>query len=420
MHIKDLVEKGEEIPEKFLDLAEMSTEPSEYVDIDPGNSNPSKEDEVFFPMLSNEEQSQIVDKVRTTDGVLVQGPPGTGKSHTIANLICHLLASGSRILVTAKTPRALQVLEGLLPDEIKPLCINLLGSGPDERKALQSSVGGILGKRNVWDIGRAENEIKQLNIKTRKLREEKAEIDRQLRAIRESETYSQSIAEGAYQGTASQIARRVKALEEECKWFTDDIPFDWNYPTLLDDIEAILVDLRNLTPSIREQLARERPKDLLTPEQFAVLVNDEIRAIEDERTALQEAESFMAELYKRSNDGTTSGLQEELLYRKDLQAKTDSLTKVKIANILALQESLLLFMGTRAKLLNLDLPWLRQAINDVTSSNASIWHKLLHVTRQLDSDIGEMVAKVDSSEVEIPVNVNRIVLLEDAQNKSLC
>jgi putative protein kinase ArgK-like GTPase of G3E family len=41
----------------------------------------------------------------------VQGPPGTGKSHTIANLICHLLATGNKVLVTAQTKRALEVLK---------------------------------------------------------------------------------------------------------------------------------------------------------------------------------------------------------------------------------------------------------------------------------------------------------------------
>ncbi|MGE5599552.1 MAG: hypothetical protein ACM3XS_09250 [Bacteroidota bacterium] len=30
----------------------------------------------------------------------MQGPPGTGKSHTIANLICHLLATGQWSLWT--------------------------------------------------------------------------------------------------------------------------------------------------------------------------------------------------------------------------------------------------------------------------------------------------------------------------------
>ena len=39
----------------------------------------------------------------TTHGCAVLvGPPGTGKSQTIANVICHYLATGRRVLVTSK------------------------------------------------------------------------------------------------------------------------------------------------------------------------------------------------------------------------------------------------------------------------------------------------------------------------------
>ena len=44
-------------------------------------------EEIYFPLLSNDKQNEIVRKLKGRPGVLVQGPPGTGKSHTIANLI---------------------------------------------------------------------------------------------------------------------------------------------------------------------------------------------------------------------------------------------------------------------------------------------------------------------------------------------
>jgi AAA domain len=53
--------------------------------------------EVFFPLAANREQRRIVEAINRQRGVLVQGPPGTGKSHTIANLVCHLLASEASI-----------------------------------------------------------------------------------------------------------------------------------------------------------------------------------------------------------------------------------------------------------------------------------------------------------------------------------
>ena len=73
---------------------------------------------MYFPLPANAEQESIVNKIQTQNGVLVQGPPGTGKSHTIANLICHLLAQGQRVLVTSHTARALKVLKDKLPKEV--------------------------------------------------------------------------------------------------------------------------------------------------------------------------------------------------------------------------------------------------------------------------------------------------------------
>ena len=88
-------------------------------------------EETYFPLAANREQRRIVETINRRRGVLVQGPPGTGKSHTIANLVCHLLATGKRVLITAETGRALRVLKDKLPEAIQPLCVSLLGQGGD-------------------------------------------------------------------------------------------------------------------------------------------------------------------------------------------------------------------------------------------------------------------------------------------------
>ena len=61
-----------------------------------------KDEEVLFPLPSNDEQYKIVDKVKSSNIVLVQGPPGTGKSHTIANLLSHFISEGKKVLVTSE------------------------------------------------------------------------------------------------------------------------------------------------------------------------------------------------------------------------------------------------------------------------------------------------------------------------------
>ena len=71
----------------------------------------------FFPKAFNEEQIAIVRRLESpeVEGVVVQGPPGTGKTHTIANIICHYLATGRRVLVTSKSEGALAVLRDQIP-----------------------------------------------------------------------------------------------------------------------------------------------------------------------------------------------------------------------------------------------------------------------------------------------------------------
>src|SRR5262249_12658784 len=43
--------------------------------------------ELFFPLEYNDQQKEILDRLKERFGILVQGPPGTGKSHTIANIV---------------------------------------------------------------------------------------------------------------------------------------------------------------------------------------------------------------------------------------------------------------------------------------------------------------------------------------------
>src|SRR5207237_1075619 len=50
--------------------------------------------DVFFPKPFNDDQLEILRRLSQSDGLVVQGPPGTGKTHTIANLLCHAMATG--------------------------------------------------------------------------------------------------------------------------------------------------------------------------------------------------------------------------------------------------------------------------------------------------------------------------------------
>jgi MoxR-like ATPase len=60
--------------------------------LDGSSATPAILADPLLPLASNQQQRHVVEQLRTDAAVVVQGPPGTGKTHTIANLICALLA----------------------------------------------------------------------------------------------------------------------------------------------------------------------------------------------------------------------------------------------------------------------------------------------------------------------------------------
>jgi len=385
--IKEQIEHGRDIPGEFADLAEIRPKDGREPSDEPEESNAVFDGEVFFPKPSNDEQRRIVNKIRAASGVLVQGPPGTGKSHTIANLICHLLATGQRTLITAKTPRALQVLEGLVPDELRPLCINLLGSGLEERRSLESSVGGILRKNEEWNELLAEGERENSEECLRQLREEKARVNRRLRDIRESETHTQSIAEGAYRGTAARIAEAVNRNRADYGWFTDSVPLDKTCHIAITDLRNVLVALRQFTPEKRRELGLAWPEAMPSSERFANLVRNEKNAIEEEQNSAHEGDERLAYLLAENN----------------------------LPAIEAIRDAFLTFRDTQSKLRATPHSWMNDALRDVLGGNSSLWHELLRVTRDVIASIEELVATADESRTDFPDTTDIRCLHEDAR-----
>ena len=212
--IIDQIKDGEEIPEnirRIIDIVDDSpSEEKEGVEIKAGTTTSTLPDiELYFPLPANDEQKRIVQKVEHRRGVLVQGPPGTGKSHTIANLICHFLAKGNRILVTSETPRALEVLRSKLPREIEELCVVWLGSDPDSQKALEKSVIGITQRKANWNASKELNLIDQFAHRLDAERKEQARLRHDLRACKESDIYQHQTCLVVTRGRFSRLQCRL-------------------------------------------------------------------------------------------------------------------------------------------------------------------------------------------------------------------
>jgi hypothetical protein len=180
------------------------------------------EEPIYFPKKYNSEQVDIIHKSRKRSKVLVQGPPGTGKSHTIANLICHLLANGNRILVTAQKKRALEVLKGQLPQEFQSLAVNLLSGDASSIMDLEASVSAVNEKlSSITDLDEFKTAIKQKAHELDSLKKKHRTLEHQLIKVREKDTYRQWINEN-YSGTLFEIAQKIEANAPQYDWYKDD------------------------------------------------------------------------------------------------------------------------------------------------------------------------------------------------------
>ncbi|MGC8666541.1 MAG: AAA domain-containing protein [Chthonomonadales bacterium] len=228
--------------ERFISEGEPSGGGAGTTPEDPEANSGLGDSRLYFPLPTNEEQRRIAERLRVRPYVLVKGPPGTGKSHTIANLICHLLASGERVLVTAHAPKALAVLRDLLPSEIRNLCVTAFGSTHDDQRLLEDSVRGILSRKNEWRASKsAQEQIAALEGELRQLEDRVAQVERDLRETREAETRSH-VLYGGHEGTAAQIARAVEAKEEAYAWFPE-VPKDASRCPLDSDQIILLAEI---------------------------------------------------------------------------------------------------------------------------------------------------------------------------------
>lgn len=150
----------------------------------------TKNDEVLFPLPSNDEQYKIVDKVKSSNIVLVQGPPGTGKSHTIANLLSHYISEGKKVIVTSEKAKALEVLREKLPKNIRSLSLALLTSkGVD--KDLEVSIENVL-RHQVDDneLVKIKESITSLSVRLETNHRKKQEIIRNIIELMSKDTIS--------------------------------------------------------------------------------------------------------------------------------------------------------------------------------------------------------------------------------------
>jgi very-short-patch-repair endonuclease len=178
---------------------------------------------LFFPKPFNEEQVAIADQLENprVEGVVVQGPPGTGKTHTIANIICHYLATGRRVLVTSKSEGALAVLRDQIPEGIRDLAISLLTSEREGLKQLEITVNMLASMISSLDTRAVERDIRDGEFRISELERRIEAIDVEIRSFADKHMHRVGGADGKDGQLPIDLARRVVRDQDKYVWFSD-------------------------------------------------------------------------------------------------------------------------------------------------------------------------------------------------------
>ena len=233
--------------------------------VEPENSDEAGaggEDHLYFPKPYNESQVAIIERLAESDGVVVQGPPGTGKTHTIANIICHCLATGQRVLVTSKGEPALSVLREQIPEEVRGLTISLLTSEREGLRQLEQAVETLAGTVANSDPRLLEQQIHEYEQAATELRERIAAVDTAIFAIarKQMEAVPASLQFDTESATPAELAERVVRDLSAHEWLPDYLghgpEFDPRFST--DDIVAAR-EARKIVGGLLLYIDREIP-----------------------------------------------------------------------------------------------------------------------------------------------------------------
>lgn len=323
-----------------------------------GRSLPGDE-EVYFPLPANDEQRQILRRLENSYGLLVQGPPGTGKSHTIVNLICHLLATGKRVLVTSHTQRALRVLKRYISErvpEISPLAVLQLGEGPEALQEMDESVQGITAKHHDWDADRAAARIRELEAQLGEARRGHVEALRALRQRRERETYPFDHVAGTYSGTLAAIAQRLQEERARLDWLPQYPAPDSVCPLSDDQYREVSEFVLN------DELRELANAPWRAPEESALPSPDEVVEL------LRFLEADKARL------GELAGAMEHPSYTK--------LLSIPGANRLQIKRELSVALIALRQLKSRRLDWVDNALRDAAAGQSARWAALFAATTE--------------------------------------
>jgi very-short-patch-repair endonuclease len=268
----------EDLPWSLLNIVGEELPIPDAGDVNPAASGLAQADgEVLLSKPANPEQIRIAQQLEEHGGVLVQGPPGTGKTHTIGNLVGHLLAQGKSVLVTSHTTKALRMVRHHIVPELRPLCVSVLESDLDSRKQLESAVGSIAERLSRADAGSLEMQAKKLESERLELLKKLDEIRNQLTEARTDEYRDIAIAGKSW--APADAARQVMREKEVHGWIPGPVAVVAPLPLSPGELADLYRTSVSISREDENELSGHLPElhDVPRAEDFETSVNERNR-----------------------------------------------------------------------------------------------------------------------------------------------
>lgn len=245
------------------DLSSEITSPSDF-----GNSD---DDTILLTKPANAEQIDVALRLKRHGLVLVQGPPGTGKTHTIGNLIGHLLAQGKSILVTSHTAKALRVLRDKIVETLQPLCVSVLD---DSRSQMADAIDGITDRLSLSDADGLAREAKGLDNQRGALIVTLRQTRRALLDALQDE-YRPIVIDGK-EYAPSEAARFIQVNEKDSAWIPGPLPVGAPVPLSTNELLELYSTNKSTTQEDENELgpALPDPGELISAAEFSELVRE--------------------------------------------------------------------------------------------------------------------------------------------------
>jgi very-short-patch-repair endonuclease len=271
----------------------------------------NEDERVLLSKPANPEQLQIAQRLEKHGCVLVQGPPGTGKTHTIANLIGHLLAQGKSVLVTSHTTKALRMVREQVVEQLQALCVSVLERDAASRDQMKSSIEGIVEKSSAT-AGTLEHQAAVLERERSEILTRLRNTKKKLLDARGNEYRDIVVAGQAY--SPSDAARKVAQTRGQHDWIPGRVSLSAPLPLSVGD----LIDLYRTNVTVTPEDERELVASLPSPDKLLAPVDFE-RLIEDRRQLASEELRLREDLWADASEAESPEIL-SLLFQRLTQA----------------------------------------------------------------------------------------------------